>query len=103
MSWLTFVALSFTAYRVGRFISLDSLIDAPRNKAAFWLADREEAWSELLLELLRCPYCITIWTGLGATVFWSLALASWPGWWFPVYWMAISTGAVVTWGITDPD
>lgn len=103
MSWLTFALLSLSAYRVGRFIALDTLIEATRDRVAFWLADRGSVWSDKALELLRCPYCITIWTGLGATLFWSLVLAEWPGWWFPVYWMGISTGAVVTWGVTDPD
>lgn len=103
MSWLTFVCLSFTAYRVGRFLALDTLISELRDPVAYWLSGRNRTWSEKLLDLLTCPYCLTIWTGLAATLFWGLVLTDWPGWWFPIYWMAVSTGAVLTWGVTDPD
>lgn len=103
MTLLVFILLSFVTYRTGRFVALDTLIDEPRDKVAWWLKSRDAVWADKALELMSCPWCITIWTGFFATLFWSLVLHEWPGWWFLVYWPAVSTGGVLTWTIIDSD
>ena len=52
MSWLALVCLSAAAYRVGRFIALDSMIMYSREKVAWWLQERDKMWAEKLLDLL---------------------------------------------------
>lgn len=103
MTFLIFVLLSAVSYRVGRFVALDALIEEPRDRVAFWLDQKNTTWAEKLLTLLECPWCITIWTSFFTTLYWSLVLADWPGWWFPIYWIAVATGGVLLWVIIDPD
>ncbi len=59
--WFTLiVVLSAATYRAGRFIRLDTIINAQRE----WTYKRLEGGgkaAEKLLELLKCPYCITVW------------------------------------------
>lgn len=102
MTFLVFVILAFAAYRIGRFVALDTLIEGTRDKVMMWLATRGSLWAEKLSELLGCPWCITIWTGAGVTAYWA-AITEWPGWWFPLYWLAVSGAAVLIWTVVDPD
>lgn len=94
------VILGLVAYRVGRFLLLDTLIDEPRDKAMGWLEIREGVGWRKLEELFRCPWCITIWTAAGATAattaFMSVPLPVW-------VWLAAATWALVLWRIIDPE
>lgn len=103
------VILSAVTYRVGRFIVLDTLIDGTRDKVYSWL-ERQAAPKEpkvrprlfwvKLLELLGCPWCITIWIAAFATFFTDLN-TSVP---MPVWtWLAASTGGLVFWAIIDSE
>ena len=103
MTFLILILLSAVAFRVGYFIAVDSLIEEPRDKFALWLQKHDSIWADKALTLMGCPFCVTIWTGAGVTLYWSLVLDSWPGWWFPIYWLAVASGALLLWTIIDSE
>lgn len=93
------VILSLVVYRVGRFIVLDTLIEGTRESVFRRLIAREGSLvASKFLELLGCPYCITIWVAAGATVvtdaFISVPLPVW-------VWLASAAGSLVWWRLID--
>lgn len=97
------ILIGAAAYRVGRFIVLDTLIEVTRDRFHFWLMSEPTLWREKLHALLSCPFCVTIWTaGLGQ-LYWAWLIASWPGWWFPILWLTSATVALMFWTYIDSD
>lgn len=93
------VVLSAVTYRVSRFIVLDTLIDAPRNWVLSWLEMHPNMFTNKLLELLGCPWCITIWVAAGAVAIQDQLIDGMP---VPIWaWLAVATGSLVFWGIID--
>jgi FtsH-binding integral membrane protein len=92
--------LSMPTYRIGRFIVLDTLIDEPRDKTYAWLELRTSLFWKKVVDLLGCPWCITIWVA-AAVVAVADAFVSVP---LPVFtWLAVATGSLVWWAIIDSD
>jgi hypothetical protein len=93
------VVLSAVCYRVSRFIVLDTLIDAPRNAMLSWLEMRPNAVTYKLIELIGCPWCITIWVSAGTVAVQHFVVDPVP---VPIWtWLAVATGSLVFWGIID--
>lgn len=90
------------AYRVGRFISLDSLWEGTRDKLYGWLTTGKKlsVWKLKVHELLTCPFCITGWTALAVTI--GVDLAHHLELIF-LWWMATWVGALLLWGLIDSD
>lgn len=115
MSWLAFVILIATTWRVTRFIVLDDLIGGTRKKVLGRLEERPapgqvgydddkvrnllafKAWT-----LLTCQWCVGIYVSaavlLGARIFW---LDSIPA---PIYtWLAIAGLQLIPYNYLDGD
>lgn len=95
------VLLGAAGYRVGRFIVLDTMFEGTRDR----VVDLLEARSQKLvfakvLELTRCPFCISVWTSGAST----LAADLYVGLTYPVLvWAAASVFALTFWRIIDPE
>ena len=95
------IVLSAVTYRVSRFIVLDTLIDEPRNAVLSWLEMHPKWYWLKLLELLGCPWCLTIWVAAAVVAIQDLAIDGMP---VPVWsWLAVATGSLVFWGIIDKE
>ena len=95
------IVLSAVTYRVGRFLLLDSLIDAPRERVMVWLEEHPgRVWGKVY-ELVDCPWCITIWIAAGVVGLQAWVVGGVP---VPVWtWLAVATGSLVWWKIIDDD
>lgn len=95
------IVLSLVTYRVTRFLLLDSLIEVTRDRVYTWLETHPNRFTMKLVELIRCPYCITIWVAAGAVVATIMFTdASVP---MPVFaWLAVAAASLVWWRIIDP-
>jgi len=94
------VILSAVTYRIGRFIVLDTLIDELRDKTYEWLEKRNSKFWLKIMELIGCPWCITIWVA-AAVVAVADAYVSVP---LPVFsWLAVASGSLVFWAIVDSE
>lgn len=72
---LLIIILSLVTYRVARFLVLDTLIDGTRDRVIDGLerrvgeardAERKSAVAyEKLIDLIGCPFCITVWVAAG--------------------------------------
>ena len=82
------IALSAVTYRIGRFVILDTLIDEPRNWVMGWLERHPHKFWEKILDLLGCPFCITIWISAAVVAITDLVDISVP---MPV-WTWLGTG-----------
>ena len=102
MSYLVLVIiLSAVVYRVSRFIILDSLVDGTRDRFADFLERHPGLFWTKIGELMRCPYCITIWVAAGAVWAQHVFVSPIP---VPIWtWLAVATGSVVFWGIIDSE
>lgn len=95
------VVLSAVVYRVGRFLVLDTMIEGTRDRIFGWLAHRERFFWHKLLDLLGCPYCITVWVAAGACLAWRLFVGDFAA---PVFvWLAVSAGSLVFWNYIDSE
>lgn len=95
------IVLSLVTYRVTRFLILDSLIEVTRDRVYAWLETHPNRFTMKLVELIRCPYCMTIWVAAGAVaiidVFTDQPVP------MPVFaWLAVAAAALVWWRIIDP-
>lgn len=93
------IVLSLVTYRVARFIILDTLIEAPRDRLFDWIERRPGKLWRKLLELLGCPFCLTIWVAAAA-----VALTDWLAGDVPMpiwMWLAAAAGALIVWRIVD--
>lgn len=93
------IVLSLVVYRVGRFIVLDSLIEGTRESVQRWLGNRSHRWWHKLLELLGCPYCITIWVSAATCFAYRVFVESFA---VPVFvWLAVAALSLVWWRYID--
>lgn len=95
------IVLSLVTYRVTRFFILDSLIEVTRDRVYVWLETHPNRFTMKLIELIRCPYCMTIWVAAGAVVIIDVFTdQSVP---MPVFaWLAVAAASLVWWRIIDP-
>jgi hypothetical protein len=95
------VLIGAVAYRVGRFIVLDTMFEGTRDRLVGVLEARShKLFFEKALELVRCPYCITVWTS-GAVCATVYSVSTLP---FPVLvWGVSSAVALVFWRVVDPE
>jgi hypothetical protein len=96
------IVLSAVSYRVSRFLLLDSLIDETRNSVLEWLEMHPNRFTLKLLELLGCPYCVTIWVSaatVGVTALFVEDPIPMPVW----TWLATATGSLVFWRWIDSE
>lgn len=120
LTWI--VVLSLVTYRCTRFIIDDALIDAQRCWVQKKIAGRQgsevgpprgsfpicgkliyvvptAAWRAKLLELLDCPYCVSVWVALGSVM--SARLAG-PGVPQPFWvWLATAGGTMFWWKLIE--
>jgi hypothetical protein len=95
------VLLGAAAYRVGRFIVLDTMFEGTRDRVVDLLESRSQKLVfGKLLELTRCPFCISVWTSAATTLIADLYV----GVALPVLvWAAASVFALMFWRIIDPE
>lgn len=48
-------------YRLVRLAIVDSIFDTPRERVHSWLIDRNSRFTDWLLELVICQWCLGIW------------------------------------------
>lgn len=120
--WLIFTLMSFSVYRITRFIILDSLIEMWRERFYEWVLsplshddkkmvlDYHEdgplrtlpAWRRKLYQLSSCPFCISAYVA-GAVLVTTLWVSDFsfpmPVWW----WLGIWTGGLIVYRIIDAD
>lgn len=110
MTLTEFVILSFAAWRVTRFVYLDSMIEEPRNAVWLWLETRAVAadgWRSAVWHKIHdgatCAFCISVW--MAALVFWPWAAISDYdiGWVSIIDWLAVCGGAMLVYRIIDPE
>jgi hypothetical protein len=63
---------AFAVARIARFIAVDTLIDRPRQKF-------QARFEGSLVELVTCPWCLSVWFAAAATVL--TCAATTRGWW----------------------
>lgn len=80
-----FLVTALAVWRLVVFVRQDALIEGTREKAQVFLGRRDSLWSEKLLLLIQCQWCLGIWFALFAVLAW-----------IPFADFSI-TGAVVTW------
>lgn len=115
MTFFDFVVLAFVVYRVTRFISLDTLIDEPRDKVAGWLLSGDvffdetnkrwpvNIWKRKMLQWLECPFCQSVWVAAGALTFWTIISDYEWTWDWLLHWLAICGAAMAVYKFVDPD
>lgn len=101
MSLTTYILLSATIYRIARFLILDELIEELRDSFHAKLTEHPNKLTIKLQILMLCPFCLTIWVSGAVMAYWFTLAWEWPGWAFPVYLLAGSTGSLVFWHIID--
>lgn len=113
MTWLLFFLLSLCVYRITRFISLDSLIEEPRNwaekkllAAGFYTQDGEDwpvgFWRRKALQWIRCPYCQSVWVAAFALFFVARVASYEMTWMYLVEWTALAGASMIWYRFTDP-
>lgn len=112
MSWLAFVILIGTVWRVTRFIHKDDLIGGTRKKVIERLEshpspdepgyDDDKAKNLIAFKLwllLTCPWCIGIYVSAGALIGYRIFVDDIP---MPVYtWLAIAAFQLVPYNYLD--
>lgn len=96
------VILGAVTYRVTRFIILDTLINEQRRWVKFKLiGDGSPGPVRVkLLDLLSCPYCLSVWIALGAVAL-TMPFADVP---MPVWtWLATCTASLAFWRYIEQD
>jgi hypothetical protein len=100
--FVTLIVLSAVTYRVARFIVLDTLVDVPRDKVHGWLELHPNALSRKVLELLGCPWCITIWVSAATVVVHDAVVSD--GVAVPVWtWLTVAVGSLLLWHVLDSE
>lgn len=113
MTLLALILLSLVTYRVTRFVSLDSLIEEPRDWVERRLLSKghytqdDEDWPvgyfrRKALQWLRCPYCQSVWFAAGAVGFMAWVTDYTMTWMWLVDWLAVAAGAMIIYRYTDP-
>ena len=98
------IILSAVTYRITRFAILDSLIETTRHRFFEWLNDPEKVSSFRLkvLDLLTCPYCLSVWVAAGVTAYW-WAITDLPWSWWPIGWLATAGGSLCYYAAVDSE
>lgn len=93
-----FILFSFVAWRVTRFWIKDSLPEESRMKLEGWLSKRvAKLRYRKALELITCPWCISVWVAAGLTGLWRWQEGT-TGWFLTgVLWLSVSGGAMACW------
>lgn len=91
---LVLVVYTLAAARVTRFINHDSLLDPLRLTILRRARDEQRSMKErerwaTLTEFVGCPWCISIWVGIG-TAWIPVVIVGWPLWWWPLILLAVS-------------
>lgn len=98
MGLVVLLVLSLATARITRLVVEDTIFDKPRNALQAKLLVSKKGSAAWLLKLIGCPYCVSVWVALAATVTtFALADISIPN---PVavfifLWMAIAALAVI--------
>jgi Protein of unknown function (DUF1360) len=100
------ILLSLAAFRITRFILEDSLIEEPRD----WLKRRVQGkvadqrslalWRRKVLELLECPWCMSVWISAGTVV---LASFTWNAPRPPLFWewLFVCGGSIIAYLVAE--
>jgi hypothetical protein len=95
------IVWSAVTYRISRFVIMDTIWEGTRDR----LVDRLEQSDRLLprktIDWIGCPYCVTPWVAAGVLATHRVFVGPFPE---PVWaWLAVATGALVFWAITDSE
>lgn len=74
---------AFAVARLSRFVAVDTIFDRPRQK----FTSRFEG---SLVELITCPWCLSVWFATAATVL--TCAATTRGWW-----LLVAAGLSIAW------
>jgi hypothetical protein len=110
MTWLEFAIVVFAAYRITRFVTLDSLLDNPRDAMILWaytddtmhtpmpviIHSKPRRWLTWLrakgVEMLTCRWCFGFWCSGAVYLIAIHQLGLWSS--MPVAWHLIAWWAV---------
>jgi hypothetical protein len=118
--FLLLILCSAAVYRISRFVVLDTMIEGTRDKITTRLATATDSqgrrrvinkgeaafeliplWRRKLLELIGCPWCVTVWVAGAVTLLTHFIVEPVPA---PVwFWLAIASLALVLWAIIDSE
>lgn len=91
--------MSLAAYRVTRFLILDTLIDAPRIWLRFRiLSGKPRAWKNKLTELMECKFCLSVWVAAAAVALtdqFTVVALPW------LTWLAVCGLSLVVWELAE--
>jgi hypothetical protein len=77
------------------------MIEGTRDRIFGWMHHRQSFFWQKVVELLGCPYCITVWVAAAACIAWRLLVEPFPA---PVFvWLAVSAGSLIVWRIVDSE
>lgn len=100
MTPFMFFVTALAVWRVVVFVRQDGLIEGTRNKIFVKLAQRQKLWSDKLIYLIGCQWCLGIWFALVATFAWlpniKFSVTS-----FVVTWLALAGTSSIIDLITD--
>ena len=100
MSTFWFVLTALAVWRIVVFVRQDGLIEGTRTKIVVNLAQRQKFWSDKMIYLLGCQWCLGIWFGLFATAAWfpttKFSVVE-----FIVTWLALAATASIIDLVTD--
>ena len=94
--------LSAAVYRATRFLILDTLINEQRRWVKLKLMGNGDVGvvRMKLLDLLSCPYCLSVWVAMASVVianqFVAIALPA-------LVWLAVCTGSLAFWRYIESD
>lgn len=81
---------------------LDTLIDVPRDKVMGWLEMHPNRLNAKILELIGCPWCITIWVSAATVIVHNYVVDN--GVAVPVWtWLAVAVGSLLLWHVLDSE
>lgn len=61
---LVLLVLGIAAYRITRFLVIDTLFEGSRNKFHTWLANKQGMIYDKILDLTSCTWCLGFWVSL---------------------------------------
>lgn len=96
---ITWILFSFVIWRITRYWLKDSMLEEFRFKVEAALGRKiDRFWHRKALELLSCPWCISVWVSAGLTTIWRVFEADGLSWfWTGVIWLASAAGAMACW------
>lgn len=96
---IALVFMSLATWRVTRFWLKDSLIENARMNLEGWLSKNvTKRRHRKLLELITCPWCISVWVSAGLTALWRWQEGDGYGWFVVmILWLATAAGAMAWW------